>query len=411
MCDSRSFGRCAALTPSSLVWVVIWYRLHHPQENIRKSTSIHATVLCVPGTIRICHLPTHTEKAQQMKTAELCALQKNKPTLAAAIACANNKSKHSTPATATTATTTTTASSTGSGGGPISTAKQNRQPKIRKKLTSDAGGATDGKADASGVSLPVATAAPAAAPAPAPPPSASASGLGGFEPAVVVTNGVSVMYDVPTYDILSGSGSGGGGDSYVSDTVLLYPSKSSVYLDDPSIDIKSIKRVIVVESTWQKGAVVCAHPNLARVRHIKLKERISTFWRYQELGNRYLSTLEAMHAVCVDWTNAKAAAQKRADTKQSADTKSGGGANGYAGEYDDLMFIYAYMHSRIKKLAETTGMSGPTSDAESATDSGSAAGGGSGGAAAAVGGDKKRYPKIWRPADSVANTKTADIKS
>jgi len=47
-------------------------------------------------------------------------------------------------------------------------------------------------------------------------------------------------------------------------------------------------------STWLKGNSVAAHANLKPLRRIRLRNHESTFWRHQELGNEYLSTLEAM---------------------------------------------------------------------------------------------------------------------
>jgi hypothetical protein len=156
-----------------------------------------------------------------------------------------------------------------------------------------------------------------------------------------------------------------------------------------------------------QGPAVCSHPNLRGIRRIKLRDRVSTFWRYQELGNTYLSTLEAMHAVCVEFVNAKhtarmrrggAAAAAHASTSAAASSatassspSSAPSAGGYAGECDDLMFIYAYMHSRIKRLAELPSESDPNSAPDSA---------------AAI----KRLPKSWRPLNAASSNSKADSK-
>jgi len=83
-------------------------------------------------------------------------------------------------------------------------------------------------------------------------------------------------------------------------TVVLFPTADSKYLDDPEIDVNSIQNVVVVEATWQKAGNVLRHPAIARLRKIRLKERVTTFWRHQELGNQFLATLEAMYYVCVE---------------------------------------------------------------------------------------------------------------
>ncbi len=50
-----------------------------------------------------------------------------------------------------------------------------------------------------------------------------------------------VLHDMPEYSAKERAS-----------TLLLYPSKEAVYLDDESIDIDTIDRIIVVESTWHK---------------------------------------------------------------------------------------------------------------------------------------------------------------
>lgn len=61
----------------------------------------------------------------------------------------------------------------------------------------------------------------------------------------------------------------------------------------------------VIESTWQKGSVVASHGNLQGLRKIKLQGWESTFWRYQELGRQFLSTLEAIYYTSIECINAK----------------------------------------------------------------------------------------------------------
>ena len=57
----------------------------------------------------------------------------------------------------------------------------------------------------------------------------------------------------------------------------------------------------MLRSTWQKGLAVASHPNLARLPRVRIRNRESTFWRYQELGNQFLATIEAIYYCCADF--------------------------------------------------------------------------------------------------------------
>jgi len=116
-------------------------------------------------------------------------------------------------------------------------------------------------------------------------------------------------------------------------TLLLYPTADAVHLDDARcIDARAVRRVIVIESTWGKSDAVAAHPLLANIRRVKIRQRESTFWRYQELGRHFLATLEAIFWLCKE-------------IQQRRDEVAGG--DGEASNLDDLMYFYAYQHGII----------------------------------------------------------------
>lgn len=120
------------------------------------------------------------------------------------------------------------------------------------------------------------------------------------------------------------------------DTVLLYPSDNAQYIDTLTPEqANSIKRVICIESTWPKGTVVASHPTLNKLKHIKLRRYESSYWRYQELGSTYLSTLEAIYYCCVELYNIQYNHQIS-----------------YNGQYDDLLYFYVYQHSMIRQRYE-----------------------------------------------------------
>jgi hypothetical protein len=125
-----------------------------------------------------------------------------------------------------------------------------------------------------------------------------------------------------------------------SQTVLLYPTPDAVFLDDPRIDILSIRRVLVIESTWTKSDVVMSHPQLRGLRHVKIRSRESTFWRYQELGRHFLSTLEAIYWI-----------QREFMQRQAAVTGTGMAPSSDAAgsSIDDLLYFYAFQHGIIQE--------------------------------------------------------------
>lgn len=134
-------------------------------------------------------------------------------------------------------------------------------------------------------------------------------------------------------------------------TVLLFPDEKSVSIDDESIDPATIKRLVVVESTWQKARSVARNPKLARLRRVHIRQKEGTFWRHQELGNQFLSTLEATYHFMVEHWKATHA-RANADATEEKLTP-------YPGSYDDMMLVYAHQHRRIARIARGRGSAGP----------------------------------------------------
>ena len=120
-------------------------------------------------------------------------------------------------------------------------------------------------------------------------------------------------------------------------TLLLYPSPTSLPLSHPSIValLPSITRVVVIESTWQKGGAVYSDPalQLSALPAVHLDPSYeSTYWRYQELGRQFLCTLEAMYHLCRELLQLQ---PDRAATMQNT-------------QLDDLLYLYAHLHHRIQ---------------------------------------------------------------
>ncbi|GAB5371718.1 hypothetical protein AAMO2058_001603900 [Amorphochlora amoebiformis] len=126
-------------------------------------------------------------------------------------------------------------------------------------------------------------------------------------------------------------------------TVLLFPDEKSSLLSDQKIDVSNLKTLLVVESTWQKANGVARHPKLQHIPTVRIEEKEGTFWRHQELGKGFLSTLEATYYFLIDHF-------KQARYYSLIDHFKQDKQSGYDRRYDDLMVIYTHMHRRITRL-------------------------------------------------------------
>jgi len=120
-------------------------------------------------------------------------------------------------------------------------------------------------------------------------------------------------------------------------TVLLFPSRSSVTLDELP-NLRHVKRVVVVDSTWGSTGAVLRLPQLQGLPHVRLKDSNKTsFWRYQLKGEDHLATIEAIYFFYREWFEAAERTE-------------------YDGRFDDLLHIFAAMLEVIQ--AHKAGASG-----------------------------------------------------
>ena len=126
---------------------------------------------------------------------------------------------------------------------------------------------------------------------------------------------------------------------------LLYPSENSVYLDELSIEeISQISKLIVIESKWHGNGMIYNDKRLKNVKHCKIRNHETLYWRYQEYGNEYLSTIEAIYYSIVDvWINKYKCKNINKNTNKNTDDEC------YQGQFDDLLLLFAHNHSRIRK--------------------------------------------------------------
>lgn len=107
------------------------------------------------------------------------------------------------------------------------------------------------------------------------------------------------------------------------ETILLFPSADAV---DVSVypRLRNVKRVVVVDSQWQRTNGIMAHPNLQKLPCVVINkvrwrclcvngcradgsaQRNTFFWRYQPdgMGESMLATIEAIYYMARDFHSA-----------------------------------------------------------------------------------------------------------
>ncbi|ETO30139.1 hypothetical protein RFI_06982 [Reticulomyxa filosa] len=114
------------------------------------------------------------------------------------------------------------------------------------------------------------------------------------------------------------------------DTYFLYPSPKATYLDE--MDLSHVKKIIVIESRWSGNKTIYEHPSFEDLPHVKIRNRQTLYWRYQEHSREYLSTIEAIYYSVVDCFQSQAEQRSK-----------------YDGSLDDLLLLFAYNYQRIRK--------------------------------------------------------------
>ncbi|KAF7666624.1 hypothetical protein LDENG_00099250 [Lucifuga dentata] len=99
----------------------------------------------------------------------------------------------------------------------------------------------------------------------------------------------------------------------------------------------SLQRVVFIDSTWNQTNKIITDERLQALLQVELKMRKTCFWRHQKgKPDTYLSTIEAIYYFLKDY-HEHCLAQE------------------YSGEYDNLLFFYAYLHSVITKAKAAAG--------------------------------------------------------
>nr|CAD7455371.1 unnamed protein product [Timema tahoe] len=94
-----------------------------------------------------------------------------------------------------------------------------------------------------------------------------------------------------------------------------------------------ISRAVFIDSTWNQSRGIYKDQRLRALPCVVLESRVSQFWRHQKNSPRwYLATVEAVYQLLVEL--------------HTATTKD----EEYQGQYDNLLFLFHYMYSKIHDL-------------------------------------------------------------
>ena len=115
-------------------------------------------------------------------------------------------------------------------------------------------------------------------------------------------------------------------------SLLLFPGDDAKRLDE--VPRESFDRITVIDGTWkQAGKIVRETPLLQRMQKVTIAPRKTHFWRYQQMGENHLATIEAIYYIYREFAEAY-------------ETKEGS----YDGRYDNLLFYYRFFYNMIQDV-------------------------------------------------------------
>jgi DTW domain-containing protein YfiP len=90
------------------------------------------------------------------------------------------------------------------------------------------------------------------------------------------------------------------------DTLLVFPSDDAVPCQEIMPGLSAFKRLVLVDTSWQKTKSFVAHPSLAKLKRVQLQNppKASFFWRWHDKGANCISTIEALLYILIEYADA-----------------------------------------------------------------------------------------------------------
>jgi DTW domain len=109
--------------------------------------------------------------------------------------------------------------------------------------------------------------------------------------------------DFPDYRSAGAGGAAGSADDtpQLAKTLLLFPKEGSRTVGEMTADeVNAVESIVVVDSTWAQAKHILADPRLSTLPCVRLgSEHRTEFWRYQDMGEDHLATIEVQLYVSV----------------------------------------------------------------------------------------------------------------
>eukprot|EP01080_Neovahlkampfia_damariscottae_P009446 gene9446-1652_t len=124
-------------------------------------------------------------------------------------------------------------------------------------------------------------------------------------------------------------------------SMILYPSKDSVSFETITKQLKDEKSnkqenynsklayLVFIDATWNQAKQIARDERIQSLRKLKITSQKTLFWRYQQLGDDHLATIEAIYYTLKEY-------QIFAKGE-------------YNSEFDDLLFYYVYFYQLIQE--------------------------------------------------------------
>lgn len=132
-------------------------------------------------------------------------------------------------------------------------------------------------------------------------------------------------------------------DSYDFDpenTIFLYPGEGALPVKE--VDWQQYTNVVVADCTWMQSQPMTRHKSLASLPCVKLSGRKTAFWRHQQIGEQYLSSVEAMYFLLLERFECVEGQQQE-----------------YDGRYDNLLWLFSFLHKTITQAYHEQGKAFP----------------------------------------------------
>ncbi|CEP14762.1 hypothetical protein [Parasitella parasitica] len=115
-------------------------------------------------------------------------------------------------------------------------------------------------------------------------------------------------------------------------TLLLFPGPDAKNLTD--VPRESFDKIVVIDGTWKQAKQITKNtPVLNKMQQVTIAPRKTNFWRFQNVNDEYLATIEAIYYLYREF----------GETFEAP----------YNGQYDNLLFFYKFFYNLIQNTYQS----------------------------------------------------------